>query len=173
MDAETKEMMDQVYECFENFLLWFSSSMLTAAIVSAVVLPIFVQLQNYFLYSVNMPMAALGCFAVCAFLAFILCTWLYPIVADNKFSYFNQYPVWMKILDLVICSFFLGVVNHTFAIGGMAVLLSYAILFLTNSGDSYVTDRTESVKKDIAEREKLKRKELLKNTCALTSMGSV
>ena len=170
MDEKTREMMDRVYERFENFLLWYSSIMLTIAIVSVVVLPIFTHLQKYFLYSANMPMATLGCFTVCVFFAFTLYTWLYKIVVDNKFSYFNQYPMWMKILDVVICFFFLVVVNHTFVVGGMAVLLSYAIIVFAASNSKYITDRVDSFEKDIAEQEELKRKELLKNTCALTSM---
>ena len=173
MDKKQKEMMDQVVEMFENYLLELSSSMLAAAIVSAAVLPFFVQLKNYFLYSVNMPVAVLGCFVMCAFLAFILCSWLYQIIADNKFSYFNQYPMWMKVLDTIICSFFLVVVNHTLAVGGIAILLSYVIIFSTGSDDIYLGDRLESIKKDIAEQEELRRNELLKNTCALTNMGSV
>ena len=59
MDTEAKEIMDQVSEMFENCLLMLSSSMLTSAIVSTAVLPVFVQLKNYFLYSVNMPEAVL------------------------------------------------------------------------------------------------------------------
>lgn len=173
MDTETREVMDQVVEMFEDYLLKLSSSMLTAAIVSAAVMPIFVQLKNYFLYFVNMPEAVLGCFVVCAFLVFILCSWLYPTVADNKFSYFNQYPMWMKILDVIICSFFLVVVNYTLTVGGIAILLSYVIIFSTRSGVIYLGDRLESIKKDIAEHEELRRNELLKNTCALTNMGSV
>lgn len=173
MDEKTREMMDRAYERFENFLLWYSSTMLTIAIVSVVVLPIFTHLQKYFLYSANMPMATLGCFTACVFFAFTLYTWLYKIVVDNKFLYFNQYPMWMKVLDVVICFFFLVVVNHTFILSGMAVLLSYAIAFIAGSGNGYVTDRMESIKKDIAEQEELRRKELLKNTRALTSMGSV
>ena len=170
MDEKTRKMMDRVYERFENFLLWCSSTMLTTAIVSVVVLPILVNLQKYFLYSASMPIATLGCFTVCAFLAFILCTWLYPIAADSKFLYFNQYPIWMKILDVVICFFFLVVVNHTFILSGMAVLLSYATALFAGFNSDYITDRMESIKKDIAEQEELKRKELLKNTRALTRM---
>lgn len=173
MDTEAKEIMDQVSEMFENCLLMLSSSMLTSAIVSTAVLPVFVQLKNYFLYSVNMPEAVLGCLSVCVFLAFILSAWLYQIVADNKFSYFSQYPMWMKILDVVICWFFLGLVNYTFVVGGMAVLLSYAIIVFAASNSKYITDRVDSFEKDIAEQEELRRKELLKNTYALTSMGSV
>lgn len=173
MDEKTREMKDQVAELFENCLLTLSSSTLTAAIVSAAVIPFFVQLKNYFLYSVNMPEAVLGCIVVCAFLSFHLCKWLYPIVAENKFSYFNQYPMWMKILDTVICWFFLGLVNYTFNVGGIAILLSWSIILFTGSGNIYLDDRLESIKKDIAEQDELKRKELLKNTCALTSMGSV
>ena len=170
MDEKTRKMMDRVYERFENFLLWYSSTMLTTAIVSVVVLPILVNLQKYFLYSANMPMATLGCFTVCAFFAFILCTWLYPIVADNKFLYFNQYPIWIKILDVVICFFFLVVVNHTFILSGMAVLLSYATALFAGFNSDYIDDRIKSIKRDIAEQEELRRKELLKNTRALTSM---
>jgi hypothetical protein len=170
MDEKTREMMDRVYERFENFLLWYSSTMLTIAIVSTVVLPIFTHLQKYFLYSANIHMATLGCFTVCAFLSFILCTWLYPIVADNKFLYFNQYPMWIKILDVVICFSFLVVVNHTFILSGMAVLLSYATALFAGFNSDYITDRMESIKKDIADQEELKRKELLKNTRALTRM---
>lgn len=170
MNKKQKKIMDQVYERFENFLLWYSSTMLTIAIVSVVVLPIFTHLQKYFLYSANMPMATLGCFTACVFFAFTLYTWLYKIVVDNKFSYFNQYPMWMKIFDAVICFFFLVVVNHTFILSGAAVLLIYAIALFAGSDSDYITDRMKSIKKDIAEREELKRKELLKNTCALTSM---
>lgn len=170
MNKKQKKIMNQVYERFEKFLLWYSSTMLTTAIVSVVVLPVLVNLQKYFLYSANMPMATLGCFTVCAFLAFILCTWLYPIVADNKFLYFNQYPMWMKILDVVICFFFLVVVNHTFILSGAAVLLRYATALFAGFNSDYITDRMESIKKDIAEQEELKRKELLKNTRALTRM---
>lgn len=174
MDTEAREMIDQVVEMLEDYLLKLSSSMLTAAIVSATVIPIFVQLQNYFLCSANMPEAVLGCFVACAFLAFILCSWLYSIVADNKFSYFNQYPMWMKILDAIICSFFLVVVNYTLTVGGIAIMLSWVIIFsTTRSGGIYLSDRMESIKKDIAEQEELRRKELLKNTCALTSMSNV
>lgn len=170
MDTEAKEIMDQVAEMFENCLLMLSSSMLTSAIISSAVLPVFVPLKNYFLYSVNIPEAVLGCLVVCVFLAFILSAWLYPIVADNKLSYFNQYPMWMKILDFVICWLFLGVVNYTLAVGGIAILLSWVIIFSTGSGHIYLSDRLESIKKDIAEQEELKRKELLKNTRALTRM---
>lgn len=108
-----------------------------------------------------------------SFFAFTLCKWLYPIVADNKISYFNQYPIWMKIIDVVICFFFLVVVNHTFILSSAAVLLGYAIALFAGLDSDYVTDRMKSIKKDIAEQEELKRKELLKNTCALTSMDSV
>ena len=170
MDTELREILDQLIEIFETYLLALSSSMMSASIVSAVMSPIFVKLQNYFLYSANMPLTALGCLVVCAFLAFTLCSWLYQIVADNKFSYFSQYPMWMKILDVVICWFFLGLVNYTFVVGGMAVLLSYAIIVFAASNSKYITDRVDSFEKDIAEQEKLKRKELLKNTCVLTSM---
>lgn len=102
MDTELREILDQLIEIFETYFLTLSSSMMTASIVSAVVSPIFVKLQNYFLYSANMPLTALGCLVVCAFLASTLCSWLYQIVADNKFLYFSQYPMWMKILDVVI-----------------------------------------------------------------------
>ena len=79
----------------------------------------------------------------------------------------------LKILDFVICWFFLGVVNYTLAVGGIAILLSWVIIFSTGSGEIRINDKLESIKKDITEQEELKRKELLKNTCALTSMGSV
>lgn len=173
MNKKQKKIMDQVYERFENFLLWYSSTLLTIAIVSVVVLPIFVQMQKYFMYSANIPVAVLGIFVMCASFAFILCAWLYPIVADNKISYFNQYPMWMKILDVVICFLFLVVVNHTFILSGAAVLLSYAIALFAGSDSTYITDKMKSIKKDIAEQEELKLKELLKNTRALTSMDSV
>jgi hypothetical protein len=151
MDKKQREIMDQVADMFENCLLMLSSSMLTSAIVSSSVLPVFVQLKNYFLYSVNIPVAVLGCLVVCVFLAFILSAWLYPIVADNKLSYFNQYPMWMKILDFVICWLFLGVVNYTLAVGGIAILLSWVIIFSTGSGEIRINDKLESIKKDIAE----------------------
>lgn len=173
MDEKTRKMMDRVYERFEKFLLWYSSTMLTTAIVSVVVLPIFTHLHKYFLYSAHMPMATLGCFTACVFFAFTLCKWLYPIVADNKISYFDQYPIWMKIIDVVICFFFLVVVNQTFILSSAAVLLGYVIALFAGLDSDYVTDRMKSIKKDIAEQEELKRKELLKNTCALTSMDSV
>ena len=67
MDEKTRKMMDRVYERFEKFLLWYSSTMLTTAIVSVVVLPIFTHLHKYFLYSAHMPMATLGCFTACVF----------------------------------------------------------------------------------------------------------
>jgi hypothetical protein len=76
----------------------------------------------------------------------------------------------MKILDVVICFFFLVVVNHTFILSGMAVLLSYATALFAGFNSDYIDDRMKSIKNDIAEQEELKRKELLKNTRALTRM---
>ena len=60
----------------------------------------------------------------------------------------------------------LGAVNYTLAVGGIAILLSWVIIFSTGSGHIYLSDRLESIKKDIAEQEELRRKELLKNTRA-------